>query len=196
MAARAGRSRKTGPRHPGGRLIAPPDEGRAQTPAWWRRIMEHARFCGLDPALGYEVGRLRAFNEITETQLIAADLIGRTYAHYEAVKGLRRSARSPSYDGARGGGDVDPDYAATARERFMRLAQHLMIFAPITRNALEALCCEGRPIGYQLREVCVVLDVVADIYGLKPSAGQSDAGEKEKPPTIRAWRAPAQPEPI
>lgn len=177
---KSGPRRKAGERYPSGKLKA--HDGPLPGAAI-RRIFDHGRALGLDERVATQVGRLHLLRELTETQVAAAELVGRTYGRFERALGKRRAAKSPSYElGHRGAWAAGSD----AEERRARAAfDRLQSLIPVqARPVVEALCVEDiHIIPTHLPDVIRVLDKVAEDFGLLPVEAQERRSSR-----IRTWR--------
>lgn len=88
------RPRKAGARYPSGKL-----KPETAPPAQVRRIIDEAKRRARDPLLGYELGRLRLNDVLTDSQTSAGLRFAALAGCYDRAKGLpRRTAKSPSYE--------------------------------------------------------------------------------------------------
>jgi hypothetical protein len=175
---RAGRRAKTGPRYPCGKRRASDDDSRP--PALVRRIFDNAEALCLDPRIATQVGRLHILRALTETHVAAADLVARIYGRYEYFHGLRRSARSPSYEiGMRRAewAEDRPEETARARDAFLKLQDCIPAAPAAMRAAVEQLCVEDRAVSpVDLDGIRAALERIAGIFGLAPSPERRRAG--------------------
>lgn len=91
------------PRYPGGKL-----KPETAPPAQVRRIIDEAKRVARDPLLGFELGRLRLTDAITDSQAAAGMRFAAIAGAYDRAKGMpRRTAKSPSYELGFGSGPSD-----------------------------------------------------------------------------------------
>jgi hypothetical protein len=105
MGSRGGRPRKLGIREPSGRLsrVVTRPAGEPISGAKWQRIRQAWSKIFGEEDHGSELGRLSFYHEITDAQAAAGFRIGDVYRKYHRLKGLRDTAKSPSYQSGSGG---------------------------------------------------------------------------------------------
>lgn len=143
-----GRQRKQGERYSSGKLKP---MCALITGLEWQQLRMLARRQLIDPRIATELGRLNLFGEMTNAQTVAGQRIGNIYGRYEALKGLPRSAKSPSYMVGSSGFELLDDAAlaklkkdiADATEAFDTLRREI---PHSLRAVVEALCVEDRAI--------------------------------------------------
>jgi len=199
-----GRNRKSGERYPSGKL-KPAAKPTAEpiTGVAWQRIRTHAIRLGADPRVASELSRLNLFGELTIVQTTAGQRIGEIYGQYEALKGLRRSTRSPSYERAFGGARADSiareEAEQDATEAFLELQKTLHDISPRSLEPLEQLCVEDRSVSRTLYpDIRNVLEYLAQIWGLttvrragpakRPEAKKAAAEEAPAPKKVNLDR--------
>jgi hypothetical protein len=150
-------------------------------PVIWGRIQRGVEDGVIDPIHGSQLGRLSHHRRITETQFTAAHRVGQVYGRFERTIGARRNMRSPSYEmgfagksfeGQRRADLEEAEEARAAKEAWDKLQGALTPYPKDVRNRLEQLCVEDQSIGpTDLPDVCLVLDHLAEFYGVV-SAGR------------------------
>lgn len=166
-----GRKKKSGPRYACGKLKP---ASKPIAPAAWKRIQDLAERGAVDRALGSELGRLSFFEDITRTEATTGFRIAKVYGRYERLHGLRRSARSPSYDEARSTA-IAPEEEAEVETAFDALRTAIP-FAH--RAAIEQLCVEDKPINATfLPEIRATLERIAhEHFGVANTTKDHDDG--------------------
>lgn len=198
-----GRPRKTGPRHPGGRLIAvAPEPGPdPQSLGFATRLRELCRIAG-NHAAGRGLAKDYRLNPdylptflgwlglISSREMEAGDLIARVYGRFERAHGKRRAVQSPAYMGRTGGAEPPADDPSV--EADFRLLQEAMLpYGARARAALEAFWIEGRDVGSQA--LPSVLQFTAAIARAFTAAQHKRDRRARRQRTRRAWRAAAEP---
>jgi|GEM_PF-5536823 len=190
---KSGPKKKPGERYPSGKRKP---TGDPIAPAAWQRVRADATKLIGDPRLGSEVGRLSLHRELTDVQVAAAFRVGAIYGLYEKHRGLKRSARSPSYEqGFTGIAEEllsrqalsDRIRAEQESERaFLGLQDRLCIYSDVQIEMLERLCCEDRHLRqHELDLVRPMLDRLASIFGISGSTRQPRQFRRHRPkPTI------------
>ena len=192
-----GRKRKTGHRHPSGKLVQP---GKAETlrevtatvlDARQRQYGVTARQAK-DERLGSAIGRLAFMGKITAEQLAAAELYGDLMARNRAVMGLP-PFHPHSITGllleegihGRTTADMDPDYVVKVRKRaaaailMLRTADHDAVAATGRRPSklVHAVVCyevDAATWGQaDLRNLAHGLDALVTMFGIRTGSLQS-----------------------
>lgn len=129
----------------------------------WARLVQDANDFGLDPRITSQIGRLRIARQLTDSQAGAADRIGQVYGKYERDHGVRRSARSPSYQIGRGGAGrarTEAEISETNAD-YHKIQACIPLVPREARDVIEQLCVENRVISsWHLPDVRVILDRV------------------------------------
>lgn len=148
-----GRGRKAGDRYVSGKLKP---VGTIRSGAAWQRLIQENHRLATDERVVTQLGRLSWFGEITHAQTAAGMRIGGIYGRYEALNGLRRSAKSggsPSYVSAadeaeeesrelKTPAEVD-ESARNATTAFKGLQREIPM---LMRSLVEALCVEDEAV--------------------------------------------------
>ncbi len=128
----------------------------------WQRIRAHGIAIGADPRLASELTRLNLFGELTIIQTTAGHRVAEIYGAYEALAGLHRSTRSPSYERAFGGGRADSlarqDAERDATAAFLDLQAAIAGTLPADISIMRAdgnRYIRRHPLAYALEQLCV-----------------------------------------
>jgi hypothetical protein len=97
MAAKRGRSSKSGDRYKCGKLRPAETSKQPISPALWQRIKTNGQKIGLDRRLGTEPGRLALHDELTSAEVSAGFRIAEIYGAFEFFHGRTRSAAGSSF---------------------------------------------------------------------------------------------------
>lgn len=188
------RPRKTGERHPGGKLK---QDKQGLAPALLARITHAAKALN-DPVFGTPIGNMLLLGEVTAWEVEAGVIYQNQRRRYDAAMGFAsRSARSCDLNGAGGRGHTEGRTDAKGRQAYEQTHAAVMVAlghsaGPQAIGLLDRVMIQCEPVAHwEINTFRAGLMAVAEVHGL--AGDPNKRGKAVSLGGIRVYKSPAGP---